>query len=68
MNEEQISKKEWTKRIYNIFNGTLMFIGLAFNGIMSLMMLFRGSIFFLLFVVNLWFLFGIRNKRKFRID
>jgi len=64
---EKLKKVALLIKIFNISNRIFLVIGLIFNGLMMVMMIFRFSPLFFLFFLNSYFLFMAWKGKKLKL-
>ena len=67
LDPEKLKKITLLVKIFNISNRIFLVIGLIFNGLMMVMMIFRFSPLFFLFFLNSYFLFMAWKGKKLKL-
>jgi hypothetical protein len=67
LNPEKLKDVKLLAKIYNAGNRILLGLGIVFNGLVMIMMLFRSSPLFLFFLVNTYFLGMAWKGRKLKL-
>jgi len=67
LDPEKLKKVALLIKIFNISNRIFLVIGLIFNGLMMIMMIFRFSPLFFLFFLNSYFLFMAWKGKKLKL-